>query len=203
MLETEHPTHENHRRSGSSRTLGRGLEDISHLFLSQAAEETGAPLRTPPHLDSLILLKPGAEPTREHLASFLRSQAAALEPGLRVIDTCVPCENSELVDLLALDSASRLAVVDFETGSGDALLLRGLSHIDWIVRNTRNIRRMYQGQAINFTLQPRLFLVAPHFSPLLKSASRQLVSQQITWCKYHLVALPRGTGILFEDPRTD
>lgn len=202
-MEKENRVPDYPRRPGPSRPLGRGLEDVSNFFLSHPAEGAGSPLRPQSQAEPLALLKPGGAPAREQFALFLRSQPSALEPGLRVIDASLACDNYGAVDLLALDSADRLAVVDFETAPSDTLLLRGLSHIDWIVRNTQNLRRMYPGQAINFGHQPRLLLVAPHFSPLVKSAARSLLSHQVIWCRCHFVALPRGTGILFEEPTAE
>lgn len=198
-MEEEERTAEKRRQAGPTRPLGRGLEDVSHLFLSKVTEEEEGVEVPRSRVEPLTLVGPGDRLAREQLASFLWSQTAALEPGLTAIDAHVSCGNCGIMDILAVDSASQLAVVDLEPGPTDVLLLRGLSHIDWIERNTPNVRRMYRGRAINFSLQPRLFLVAPHFSPLVKSAARRFASPQIAWRKYHLVVLPGGMGIFFED----
>jgi hypothetical protein len=57
---------------------------------------------------------------------------------------------------------------------------------------------MYQRQVINFSAQPRLFLVAPEFSPLFRSVTRHITSLQINCLKYHAIALSGGVGIFFE-----
>ena len=89
-------------------------------------------------------------------------------------------------------------MIDVDDYANDGLLLRGISHLDWIVHNLANVRRMYQGHVIEFSLQPRLFLIAPEFSPLIRSATRQITSMQIHCFKYHTIALSGGSGVLFE-----
>ena len=87
---------------------------------------------------------------------------------------------------------------DFETGETDELLIRGLGHSDWIVGNVPNLRRMFRGNAINFSLPPRLFLLAPEFSSRVRCAARQVVSPEIEWIRYQLLEMAGGTGIFFE-----
>jgi hypothetical protein len=128
----------------------------------------------------------------------LREFLGALEEGLRWIDTAIPCAPCGEIDLLAIDRASQLTVVDFDLTSGDDLLLRGLGHLDWLVSNVPNLRRMFRGHPINFSLPPRLFLLAPQFSPQVQYAARRISGPRIAWIRYHLVEAPERTGILFE-----
>jgi len=193
----------------AEKSLPRGLENVSHLFLSHAPPEragpenprnaSGDPKRSTPG-DSLttVVLRPARFLGREQLVALLRKQTAALEQGLKVIDTNIPCEASGNIELLALDGTSRLAVIDVDDYPNDALLLRGISHLDWIAHNLANVRRMFQGHVIEFSLQPRLFLIAPEFSAVFRSATRQITSMQIHCFKYHAIALSGGSGVLFE-----
>jgi hypothetical protein len=66
------------------------------------------------------------------------------------------------------------------------------------VRNAANVRRMYPGWRIDFSRQPRLFLIASRFSPCLRSAVRQITRPDITCLRYHGVEVSDGTGIFFE-----
>jgi hypothetical protein len=191
-----------------SRPLGRGLEDVCHLFLSPKPGETSASdsaaVRSPEHSSApagprggIALLRP-ASVTRDRLGIILMEFDGALEEGLRAIDAKIPCHPCGEIDLLAVDHTSHLAIIDFETTCNDGLLLRGMSHFEWIVHNMPNVQRMYRGQAVNFSLPPRLFLLAPQFSPMLRSAARQITRPQIRWVKYHTVEIAGGPGILFE-----
>src|SRR6266508_1531590 len=88
----------------SERPLGRGLEDVSHVFLSQKADEGGtdpnggwraerpSPRQEP--APSTLLLRAAAQVTREQVAAALKEFAGALEEGLRAVDaeiSCGPC----------------------------------------------------------------------------------------------------------------
>ena len=190
------------------RPLGRGLEDVSHLFWSRKIGEASAserapvrsPERSPPPPASrggIALLRP-ASVTRDWLAVALMEFDGALEEGLRAFDAKIPCHPCGEIGLLAVDRASQLTIIDFEITFNDGLLLRGIGHFDWVVRNMPNVRRMYPEQAVNFSLPPRLILLAPQFSPLLRSVARQITLPRIHWVRYHTVNASGALGILFE-----
>lgn len=196
------------------RPLGRGLEDVSHVFLSRkgGAEETVEPIadrrseRPLPRdksAPSPLLLRPAACVTREQVAAAIEEFEGALETGLRGIDAGIPCAPHQDIDLLAIDRASQLTIIDFDTASSDDLLVRGLGHFDWVLRNVPNLRRMYRGQAINFSLEPRLVLLAPQISSRLRDVARQLTRPQISWVRYQFVEVPGRPGILFEPLTAD
>jgi hypothetical protein len=190
------------------RPLGRGLEEVSHLFLSQRPEQAGAeagsgwrPERPAPRQEpapAAVLLRPTAQVTREQVATALKATDGALESGLRVVDFEIPCAPCGEIDLLAIDRANQLTIIDFELTGGDELLIRGLGHFDWMVANLPNVRRMFRGQAINFSLEPRLFLLAPHFSSRLTCAARQIQRPRIDWVRYTCVDVSGQPGIFFE-----
>jgi hypothetical protein len=190
------------------RPLGRGLEDVSHLFLSRKTGDAPAsdhaavraperPSAPPASRGGLALLRP-APVTRDRLAVALMEFDGALEEGLRAFDAKIPCHPCGEIGVLAVDRASQLTIIDFEITFDDDLLLRGIAHFDWVVRNMPNVQRMYREQAVNFSLPPRLFLVAPQFSPLLRRVARQITRPQIHWVRYHTVNASGGPGILFE-----
>ncbi len=188
--------------------LGRGLEDVSHLFLSHKLDKPAVNDRavvrsnehsslSPPSTAGVRLLRP-ASVTRDWLGSVLTEFDDALEEGLRVIDANIPCHPCGEIDLLGVDRTSHLTVIDFDTTVNDGLVLRGMGHFDWVVRNMPNVQRMYREQAINVSLEPRVFLLAPQFSPLLRCVARQITRPLIHWVRYVTVDAPGGAGILFE-----
>ncbi|MBN2321512.1 MAG: hypothetical protein JXR49_20715 [Acidobacteria bacterium] len=129
---------------------------------------------------------------------FLNGSAAVLEDGLHAIDENIPCEPFGFIDLVAVDSRDQLCIVNVDVAQKDESLLRGMAYFDWIIRNTPIVRRMYQGRVINFSARPRLFLVAPGFSPLLKCVAQRSTSPEVCCFAYRAVAMPGRVGILFE-----
>ncbi len=196
-------------RQDSEKPLPRGLEHVSHLFLSQtqrgrASEEScrnGTGEQAHPATGDqplAVALRPCRFLPRDQLVSLVRKQAAVLEEGMKAIDANITCDNAGNIEVLALDRASTLVIVDLDDHPNDELLLRGIGHLDWVVRNISNMVRMYRGQVIDFSLQPRLFLAAPEFSPLFQNATRHFTSLRIDCLRYHSVAVSGGTGIFFE-----
>lgn len=194
--------------SRSDRPLGRGLEEVSHVFLSERAERGstdpgGGWQAERPHpreesAPSALLLRPAAQVTGEQVAAAIKEFLGALEEGLRGIDAELPCGPCGKIDFLAIDRASQLTIIDFDTSSSDELLLRGLDHFDWAVGNLANLRRMFRGQAINFSLEPRLFLLAPQFSARMRRVASRIPHPRIDWVRYQFVEAPGRPGIFFE-----
>lgn len=197
----------------TERPLGRGLQDVSHLFLSRQREERegasavertveGADVR--PELRSgATVLRAGEPITREKLRFTLRECQGALEANLRTIDACIPCGPAGNIDLLAVDAANRLVVIDIESTPTDALLLRGGAHLDWLGRHLPLLQHIYSASAIDFSCQPRLVFVAPGFSSLLINAIRSLAGRDIVCFRYYSVTISTGTGVFFEQVGRD
>jgi hypothetical protein len=198
---------EDHRRT--ERRLARGLEDVSYLFLTQPSnrpaentqEQTAFAGQTSQEVVrpvTPIPLHSSPAVNRELLISLLHDRTDALEEGLKAIDTAVSCAPFGSIDLVAVDSFNRLSVIGVDILQSDVSLLRGIAHVDWLVRNMPLARRMYKEHAIDFSIPPRLFLVAPHFSPLFQCVAQRLFSPRISCFEYRTATMPAGLGILFE-----
>src|SRR5213593_587587 len=98
--------------------LGRGLEDVSHLFLSHRTDEAAANDRAvvrsnepasppPPSRAGVTLLRP-ASVTKDWLTIVLTEFDDAVEEGLRTIDASIPCHPCGEIDLLAPQLIPRL-----------------------------------------------------------------------------------------------
>ena len=192
--------------------LGRGLEQISHLFLTQknnlqrAREEPLVTLPEPSGLQApsrapagrTILLQQNRSITKDQLVDVLKDSRGAFEEELRVIDLFVPCPPHSAIDLLALNSANQLTVIDLETCVDDGLVMRGLAHREWLQHNFVNVRRMYPGQMIELSSPIQLFLIAPRFSAVVQNAARQLTPLNIHWVRYQTFDIGSTTGVFFE-----
>lgn len=190
------------------RPLGRGLEDISHLFQSARSAEAAAnhhPPGSPPQgatsprgsRAGAVLLGSKTSLTRDQLALLLKEYHGALEDGLTSIDSEIACPPLGEIDLLGLSRSHQLTVIDFDTNADERLLIRGIGHVDWVARNMPIIRRLYSGHAINYSLPPALMLVAPQFSPMLRSAARQVAHPTIKLVRYYALESSGGIGIFF------
>ncbi len=190
----------------ASRPLGRGLEDISYLFLSNqaampsgeqvddAAASEGTEVRRP----ALSVLRRGTPITKGQLTETLSESRSALTEDLLAIGEGIVCSPYGEIDLLAVDHTYRLTVIDVQTMLDDTLIARGLSHVDWSIRNLATVQRLYPDWVIDASRQPRLVLVAPRFSLALRSGIRQITAPAISCFRYCEVELAGEAGILVE-----
>lgn len=187
--------------------LARSLEDVSHLFLSKESAGNGTTnalprdsvRQVPPHPGerSIFLLEDQSQNLEKgSLVTLLKSNTRVLEEGLKAIDENVPVDSGNPVDLVAVDRFNKLCLIDVDVAGGDALLLRGICHFDWFVRNVPIVRRMYHERVIDFSAHPRLFLAAPKFSAMFRCAAQRIASTQINCYLCSAAAGPGGTGIL-------
>ena len=125
------------RPKGTRRPLGRGLEEISHLFLSKsnAARESNQLRARPEGRLGVPVLRVGAPIAKSQLTATLKEYPGALHADLSVVATSVPCPPYGDIDLIAVGAAHEAIIVDVESEPGDRLLLRGLSHVDWLAAN--------------------------------------------------------------------
>ena len=189
------------------RPLGRGLEEVSHFFLpgsasatpggktGEATSERAARLAT---RVGLAVLRPGPALTRVQVTDTLRECRNALGDDILAIGAGIACSPYGEIDLIALDLAHQLTIVDVQTRLDDAMVARGLSHVDWAVRNLPIVQRLYPNWPIDMTRPPRLVLVAPRFSLALRSGIRQIASPAISCFRYSAVDLSGETGLLVE-----
>ncbi|MBN2242288.1 MAG: hypothetical protein JW793_06320 [Acidobacteria bacterium] len=205
--EKEETERRDHAPARAERHLARSLEDVSHLFLSRRNAGAGSPDpapgsstgRIPAHdgEPALFLLEDRSRiPEKESLVSLLDAHAGVLEDGLRAIDTNVPMDCATAVDLVAVDRFNKLCLVDIDTSGGDALLLRGICHFDWFVRNVAIVGRMYRDRAVDFSAHPRLLLVAPKFSAMFRCAAQRIACTRIQCYLCRAAEGPGGTGVL-------
>jgi hypothetical protein len=184
------------------------MEDVVHLFLTQPpGEGTTSPAgaevpsrreHAVPSQPAVTVACPAAALGKEELIQLLNANTAALESGLRAVDRALHCDPSLTIDLLAVDSLGQLVVIALEAAPDDGLLLRAISQYDWILGHVPLLRKLYQGQVINFSSQPRVFLVAPEFSRQLSCAAHRIQAPRIGCYRYRAIASPSGRAVLFE-----
>jgi hypothetical protein len=198
--------------AGDPRPLGRGLDEVSHLFLSarsaaaqapaEASAEGPAPLNGEAMLGSrpgVVVLHPSKRlPSRDQVIAIFKELGTTLWEPLRPLATRVACDRAGEIDLLAADSANRLVIVEINPVEGDNLLLRAIIHYGWILQNPPPLRRICQEAGIDASLAPRAVLVAPRFPPLFRESIRHVKGPDMLCVRYHALDAGVGTGIFFE-----
>jgi hypothetical protein len=186
-----------------ARPLGRGLEEISYLFLSQqvspaAGQQGSSEARRPAAQPIITVMRTRPSLTRTQVIGALEACRAALGDDVLAIGPGIACSPYAAIDLLAVDRAHHVMVVEVSTALDDGIVVRGLSHVDWVVRNLDTVQRLYPGWPVDPSRPPRLSVVAPRFSLTARTAIRQLTGLSISCFRYCEVDLSGETGIFIE-----
>ena len=116
---------------------------------------------------SVIGLKELKFERESELEAILTENPNVIEEGLSVIDTQV-ITNSGRLDILGLDSGKALVVIELKIEASDEMLWQTLDYYDWIFRNIDTVKRLYPDSDIDYSQTPRLMLIAPGFSEVIK-----------------------------------
>lgn len=93
------------------------------------------------------------------LRDLLAGRGESIETGLSIIDADVPIAGIGTVDLVGIDSARRLVVIDL-AASGETDERRVLAHAAWFRENLPIVRRMYQLWNVRWDMPSRLVWVS-------------------------------------------
>jgi hypothetical protein len=124
------PAHE--RRA--PRPLGRGLEEVSHFFLPGSASATPGSQNRRGHIGAECASRRPCRPrrapprsalTRVQITDTLRECRNALGDDILAIGAGIACSPYGEIDLIALDRAHQLTIVDVQTRLDDAWLRAG------------------------------------------------------------------------------
>lgn len=87
-----------------------------------------------------------------------------VEDGFFPLDTHLRAGNGGLIDLLAVDAAGTLAILEIGRDGEENLLHRCLEHQGWIVGQVHFLRRLYGPERIHPFRAPRAILLSTRFS---------------------------------------
>lgn len=97
------------------------------------------------------------------LEDLVRRAPELIEEGLRFLDHQVATDRGPL-DVLLVDSARALVVVELKATEDDGVLVQGLDYYDYVMRSLDAFARVYQKHKIDTSQEARLLLIAPGFS---------------------------------------
>lgn len=134
------------------------------------------------------------------LETLLKLSLDDIESGLALIDTQVNTYRGPL-DILAIDSEGCLVIIELKVRENDDMLFQAVDYCDWIQENIDSVSRMYRNihpeVEVEYKKPPRIMLIAPSFSSLLKRRAKYL-DVTIDLYTYRFVEMGGKHGLLFE-----
>lgn len=98
-----------------------------------------------------------------------------IEKGLVIVDHQVPAGAGKM-DILAIDSGNVIAIIELKVNEDDGMFMQALEYYDWVSQNLDRLAERYQEKnpklKIDSEEAPRVILIAPTFSPSLKTCCK-------------------------------
>ena len=137
--------------------------------------------------------------TREEITALIAQQHKALDGGLELIGERLGKRGEAGWDLAGVDVEGRLVLIAVEVFTADKILSQLLSRLDWAWEHLDAIARMYPAYKIDCDRLPRVFVMAPDFSPALKRSMTYLNYRvSISLYIYRYIQTDAGKGLLIE-----
>jgi len=108
------------------------------------------------------------EVSEAQLKDLIRRAPELIEDGLRYINHQIFTSRG-LLDILMLDRERCLVIIKAKEIEDDEILAQGMDFYDAALRNLDGFARAYEHLKIDSGQEPRLYLIAPSFSPALQN----------------------------------
>jgi len=133
------------------------------------------------------------------LRRALRSRLGSLGTPLQILAEDMLGEDDARIDWLAMEPSGRvaLALLDGE-GGGEALLARGLAQRAWVHARIGDWRKLAPHLQARSDLRPRLLLLAPDFSRIVRLAAREADAEGVHLARVHWVSAGGSFGVEVE-----
>ncbi len=135
--------------------------------------------------------------TQQELKKEIIDAVNNIELGLKVMDTNLLIED-QVLDILAVDVVGRVTIIELDMERKDILLLEALDHFEWVFNNMESLGRKYQKENIDYTLAPRIILIAPDFTPHFIKRISFITKVKINLYQYHYQEKDGIKKILFK-----
>ncbi len=132
-------------------------------------------------------------PARRRFPEMVKTELSRLEPGLRLVGTDVQVEGMPPIDLLALDEANTVVIIETGTAESAELLARGREHRRWVEEE------FYPRPADGIFAPPRLLFLLPLFSEELKDEINGSGAAPVSLYQYRRLPGRTGGGLVFQE----
>ena len=100
------------------------------------------------------------------LEDLVRQKPDLIEEGLRFVAQQVFTDMGRL-DVLLADSDDAFVVAELKVNEDDGMLMQAIDYYDYVANHRDSLAHTYRNREIKPDKAPRLFLIAPSFSPKL------------------------------------
>ena len=136
------------------------------------------------------------------LQAAVAENAESIEAGLKILDTGVSLGGAT-IELVAVDSATSLALVALGFVADDEMLMRALDAYSWCQEDPEGLRRLYPMARLSSGQPPRVIFVAEQLPEAFLRKARHLRFHRVDFVqfKFGLQFVPVGASRKSEESR--
>lgn len=132
------------------------------------------------------------------LRDLLVESAHLIEAGMHVAGGLLPMGGGRTLDLLGIDSQSRLAIMEVRCLEPPGWLVDALDHYDWACRHIEEISQLYPQHALDTARRPRLLFICSAFSEVFRRRLSHLGIAPVHLFEYRYLEVNGVRGLYFE-----
>jgi hypothetical protein len=132
------------------------------------------------------------------LRDLVVESAHLIEAGMRVAGGLLPMGGGRTLDLLGVDSQSRLAVLEVRCQEPPGWLVDALDHYDWACSHLEEIGRLYPQHPLDTGRRPRLLFICSSFTDAFRRRLVHLRSASTQLFEYRYLEVNGVRGLYFE-----
>lgn len=129
------------------------------------------------------------------LQKLILAQLSDFAGKTELLDQGLSSESGPLC--LGMDEERRFVLLISTVREDDALFVKAVGQLGWIVRHQTLLARLYAKRGVDASKSPRILLIAPSFSTALSEAAA-FVGLDIELHQYRALELNRETALLFD-----
>ena len=133
--------------------------------------------------------------SRQQLEQMIVNEINLVEKGLTVICSNVPINDKTTLDILCHDSNGQLVILQLNVEEDDAMLLQGLQSFDYVDKFKSFLKATYNRHKIDDKEKPRLILIAPSFSDVVRRAVESMKGIRIDLYEWEYLKLGDHKGL--------
>ena len=122
-----------------------------------------------------------------------------IEAELKVLDKDVNIADYGSIDMVGVDSSRRLVLIEIGLDESPQILLDALGRFDWIVRNEDIVRRLYASSDVDWSKEPRVFVMVPHLSDSFVRITSHVTQLDLGLFEYNYVPSLDGLVVQMVD----
>ena len=129
------------------------------------------------------------------LEQMVTKEIGQVSKDLNVICSNVSVNGKTNLDILCHDNNGQLVIVQLSVNEDDIMLLHGIQSLDYVDRFKAFLKATYNKHKIDDKEQPRLILIAPSFSDVLRHAVQGMKGIRIDLYEWEYLKLGDHKGL--------